>query len=154
MPSGSLSKDVFKGGTSIGSGRFANLRRDFDQFLDQIVSMIEKLFRNTNLVASRHLRREKDSLRVDVRHLTCCFPRILYKETSLCNRVLKCDAIKMKFLKLWDLSVYILKGQCPRGLFAKNEHFGANCLWDRSPVMLRRLHTHPFKLLLGRLKKN
>ena len=153
MPSGSLSKDVFKRRTSTGSGRFANLRRDFDQFLDQIVSMIEKIFRNTNLVFSRHLRREKDSLPVDVRHLTCCFPRILYKETSLCNRVLKCDAIKMKFLKLWDLSVYILKGQCPRGLFAKNEHFGANCLWDRSPVMLRRLHTHPFKLLLGRPKK-
>ena len=42
----------------------------------------------------------------------------------------------MKFLKLWDLSGYS-KEQCPRGLLAKNEHFGANCLWDRSPVMLR-----------------
>ena len=43
----------------------------------------------------------------------------------------------------------ILKEQCPRGLLAKNEHFGANCLWDRSPVMLRKLHTNPSKFFLG-----
>ena len=106
MPSGSLNNDVFERRKSTGSGRFADLGRDFDQFLDQIVSMIEKTFRNTNLIASRHLRREKNPLPVDVRHLTCCLARILYKETSPCNRVLKCDVIKMKFLKLWDLSEY------------------------------------------------
>ena len=88
MPSGSLlSKDVFERPKSTGSGLFTNLGRDFNQFLDQIVSMIEKTFRNTNLIASRHLRREKNSLPVDVRHLTCCLARILYKETSPCNRV-------------------------------------------------------------------
>ena len=88
MPSGNLlSKDVFERPKSTGSGLFTNLGRDFDQFLDQIVSMIEKTFRNTNLIASRHLRREKNSLPVDVRHLTCCLARILYKETSPCNRV-------------------------------------------------------------------
>ena len=43
------------------------------------------------------------------------------------NRVLKCDVIKIKFLKLWECQD-ILKEQCPRGLLAKNEHFGANCL--------------------------
>ena len=106
MPSGSLNNDVFERPKSTASGLFANLGRDFDQFLDQIVSMIEKAFRNTNLIASRHLRREKSSLPVDVRHLTCCLAGILYKETSPCNRVLKCDVIKMKFLKLWDLSGY------------------------------------------------
>ena len=58
------------------------------------------------------------------------------------NRVLKCDVIKMKFLKLWECQD-ILKEQCPRGLLAKNEHFGENCLWDRSPVMLRKLHKKP-----------
>ena len=45
-------------------------------------------------------------------------------QAALAHRVLKCDVIKMKFLKLWD----ILKEQCPRGLLAKNEHLGANCL--------------------------
>ena len=53
----------------------------------------------------------------------------------------------MTFLKLWDLSGYSerLKEQCPRGVLAKNEHFGANCLWDRSPVKLRKLHINPSK---------
>ena len=39
-----------------------------------------------------------------------------------------------------------LKEQCPRDLLAKNENFGANCLQDRSPVMLRKFHTNPSKL--------
>ena len=39
MPSGNLSNDVFERRTSTGSGRFADLRRDFDQVLGQIVSM-------------------------------------------------------------------------------------------------------------------
>ena len=60
------------------------------------------------------------------------------------NRVLKCDVIKVKFLKLWDLSGYFERTMS-RGLLAKNEHFGANCLWDRSPVILRKLHTNPSK---------
>ena len=63
---------------------------------------------------------------------------------SLENRVLKCDVIKKNF---WNYGICqdILKEQCPRGLLAKNEHFGANCLWDHSPVMLRKLHTNPSK---------
>ena len=48
----------------------------------------------------------------------------------------------------------ILKEQCPRGLLAKNEHFGASCLRDRSPVILRKLHTNPPNLFLGGPKKN
>ena len=39
------------------------------------------------------------------------------------NRVLKCEVIKIKSLKLWDLLGY----QSPRSLLAKNYHFGANC---------------------------
>ena len=66
----------------------------------------------------------------------------LYLRTK--DRVLKCDVIKMNF---WNYGICqdILKEQCPRGLLAKNEHFGANCLWDRNPVMLRKLHTNPSK---------
>ena len=45
------------------------------------------------------------------------------------------------FWNFWNYGICqdILKEQCPRGLLAKKEHFaiGANCLWDRSPVMLR-----------------
>ena len=38
---------------------FCNLRRDFDQIFRKIVSMREKTFRNTNLVETRHIKREK-----------------------------------------------------------------------------------------------
>ena len=46
-------------------------------------------------------------------------------------RVLKCDVIKMKFLKLWNLSGYS-EGTMSKRPSYKNEHFGANCLWDVS----------------------
>ena len=45
---------------------FAILGRDFDQMFGQIDSVREKIRRNTNLLASRHIKREKDSLPVDV----------------------------------------------------------------------------------------
>ena len=35
----------------------------------------------------------------------------------------------MKFLKLWDLSGNSERTMS-KGLLTKNEHFGANCLWD------------------------
>ena len=41
------------------------------------------------------------------------------------------------------------KEQHPRGLLAKNQHFGANCLWDIGPVMLWWLYTNPSKFDLG-----
>ena len=47
-----------------------------------------------------------------------------------------------------------LKEQCPRGLLAKYGHFGANCLSDLSPVILRKLHANPSKFFLGKPKKN
>jgi len=53
---------------STGSGVFALLLRDFEQIFGQIVSLRVKSQRsNTNLVASRRLKRQKDSLMVDVR---------------------------------------------------------------------------------------
>ena len=42
----SLSSDVFKRRTSIGSGRFALLSRDFDQIFGQIVSIRIKTLDN------------------------------------------------------------------------------------------------------------
>ena len=46
---------------------FALLSRDFEQILGQIVSLRVRTLSNTNLVASRHIKREKGSLPVDVR---------------------------------------------------------------------------------------
>ena len=64
---GSLSSDVFERRTSTGSGLFALLSRNFDQIFGQIVSIRVKKLSNTNMVASRLIKREKGSLPVDVR---------------------------------------------------------------------------------------
>ena len=66
-PIRSLSDDVFERRTSTGSGLFAIMARDFDQIFRLIVSMREKAFKNTNLVAARHIKRENTSLSVDAR---------------------------------------------------------------------------------------
>ena len=63
----SLSKDAFERRTSIGSGLFFHfLNGGFAQNFGQIVSMIEKTFRNTNLVPLRCFKMKKTSLPVDV----------------------------------------------------------------------------------------
>ena len=64
---GSLSSDVFERRTSTGSGLFALLSRKFDHIFGQIVSIRVKTLSNTNMVASRLIKREKGSLPVDVR---------------------------------------------------------------------------------------
>ena len=43
---------------SSGSGLFALLSDDFEQIFGQIVSTTEKTLSNTNLEASRHIKRE------------------------------------------------------------------------------------------------
>ena len=50
---------------STGSGLFALLGRDFEQLIRQIISISVKTLSNTNLVPSRHIKREKGSLPVD-----------------------------------------------------------------------------------------
>jgi len=52
---------------STGSGLFALLSRDFEQIFGQIVSIRIKTLSNTNMVASRLIKREKGSLPVGVR---------------------------------------------------------------------------------------
>ena len=52
---------------STGNGLFALLSRDFEQIFGQIVSVRFKTLGNTNMVASRLIKREKGSLPVDVR---------------------------------------------------------------------------------------
>ena len=64
---GSLSNSVFERRTSTGSGLFASLGSGSVETLGQIVFIREKKLSNTNLLASRHMRREKASLSVDVR---------------------------------------------------------------------------------------
>ena len=59
----SLSKDVFERRTSTGSGLFSFL----DSGFGQIVSIIVKTLKNTNLVASSCFKMKKTSLPVDVR---------------------------------------------------------------------------------------
>ena len=49
-----------------GSGLFALLSRGFEQMFGQIVSIRMKTIGNTNMVASRLIKREKGSLPVDV----------------------------------------------------------------------------------------
>ena len=71
---------------------------------------------------------------VQTSNLTCAEPNTY--------RVLKCDVIKMKFLKLWDLSGYSER------TMSKTEQN-----WDLSPVMLTKLHTNPSKFFLGRPPK-
>ena len=51
--------DHFQGRASTGSGLFAFLSDDFEQIFGQIVSTTEKTLSNTNLEASRHIKREK-----------------------------------------------------------------------------------------------
>ena len=46
---------------------FCNIGAWFDQIFRQIVPMTEKTLKNTNLVVSRHIKRENASLPVDVR---------------------------------------------------------------------------------------
>ena len=46
---------------------FCNLEYDFEQIFGQILSVRVKSLSNTDLVSSRHLKREKGSLPVDVR---------------------------------------------------------------------------------------
>ena len=58
---------VFERHTSTGSVRFAILGRAFEQIFGQIVYVRENTLGSTNLVASRHMESEKDSLPVNVR---------------------------------------------------------------------------------------
>ena len=62
-----LSKDVFERRTSTGSGLFSFLDSGFAQILGQLVSIIVKTLRNTNLGASRCFKMKKTSLPVDMR---------------------------------------------------------------------------------------
>ena len=60
-----LSKDVFEGCTSTGSGLFSFLSGISPQMFGQIVSIIRKILRNTNLAASIYFKMKKTSLPVE-----------------------------------------------------------------------------------------
>ena len=74
---GSLSRDVFERRTSTESGLFALLSRNFENIFGQIVSIrVKKKLSITNMVASGHIKREKDSLPVDVRRSKMYFLKL------------------------------------------------------------------------------
>ena len=62
----SLSNSVFERRTSTGSGPFASLGSVLVETLGEILFIREKKLSNTNLLASRQIKREKASLPVDV----------------------------------------------------------------------------------------
>ena len=66
MTSEFLKSATFLSDTSIGSELFALSSRDFEQTFGQNVSLRVKTPSNTNVVASRHIKREKGLLPVDV----------------------------------------------------------------------------------------
>ena len=84
---GSLSNSVFERRTSTGSGLFASLGSGLVKTLGYIFFKREKKVSNENLIASRHIKRKKASLPVDVRRsktsllkfptLYCCDQEIL-----------------------------------------------------------------------------
>ena len=61
-----LSNSVFEPWTSTGSGLFASLGSGLVATLELIVFIREKKLSNTNLLALRHIKREKGSFPVDV----------------------------------------------------------------------------------------
>ena len=64
---GSKSNDVSERRASTRSSLFEFYGRDFEQILGQIVSVRVKTLSNINLVASRHINREKGLLPIEVR---------------------------------------------------------------------------------------
>ena len=68
----SLSSDVFERRTSTGSGLFPHLSCDFEQTFGQVVSIRVKTLSNTNLVASRHIKKETSKIRFTYVTQNCC----------------------------------------------------------------------------------
>ena len=54
----SKSSDHFEGRASTGTGLFALLSDDFEQIFGQIISRREETLSNTNLEATRHIKKE------------------------------------------------------------------------------------------------
>ena len=77
----------FEPHTSTGCGFSAILGRVFDHFFfPQIVSLREKTLKNTNLVPSRHFKRVKDSLPVDMHYSKTSLLKLPYNETKTKTR--------------------------------------------------------------------
>ena len=76
-----VSSDVFERCTSTGSGLFSCVDSGFGQIFGQIVSIVLKTLKNTNLVASRCFKMKKTSLPVDVRRSKNAFAYAPYWPT-------------------------------------------------------------------------
>ena len=81
---GSLSSNVFERRASSGSGLFALMKRDFEQVFGQIVSVKVKTPNNTNLVASKHIKRKKAHFRLTgVNQKRGCLNDLLVREAEV-----------------------------------------------------------------------
>ena len=104
-----LSKDVFERRTSTGSGLFLFWDSGFAHFLGQLVSIIVKTRRNTNLGASRCFKMKKTSLPVDVRRSKTPLLKLPMISNILRSRVKYFSALEERILisaRLWNI-IYI-----------------------------------------------
>ena len=112
----------FEPHTSTGCGVFAILGRVFDHFFPQIVSLREKTLKNTNLVPSRHFKRVKDSLSVDMHYSKTSLLKLPYNETRTKTRSRRGSRINVltDFLNERRRRRKLLggPGACPNGKFS------------------------------------
>ena len=90
---GSLSNSVFERRTSTGSGLFASFGSGLVKTLGEIVFKREKKVSNENLIVSRHMKRKKASLPVDVRRSKTSllkFPIFCEQQCGSCLSFLGC----------------------------------------------------------------
>ena len=86
----SLSKDVFERRTSTGSALFSFLDNGFAYLFGQIVSIIVKTLRNTNLVASRCFKKEKDHFCLTCDHVRHVRRDLVPQEYHACRACREC----------------------------------------------------------------
>ena len=96
---GNLSNDVFKRHTSTGSDLFSFLDDGFAQIFSQIVSIRVKKLSKTNFISSRHIKKEKALVPVDVRRSKTPLLKLPVLGTHICLTP-SCDFVIYKlFLK-------------------------------------------------------
>ena len=99
-----LSKDVFERRTSTGSGFFSFLDSGFAHFLGQLVPIIVKTLRNTNLGASRCFKMKKTSLPV-ARLLFSVYSGSFFHSFLQASALLTValERVSLSFVNVWPL---------------------------------------------------
>ena len=110
---GNLSNSVFERRTSTGSGLFAALGCSLVETLRQIVFIGEKKLSNTNLVVSRHIKREKTSLPADVRRSKTSLLKLpIINQDAFLILIVRHDILRgsslQKCLHLYELAYHMV----------------------------------------------